>query len=128
MTIAGTMETWTETLRASHDRVRAAAETARHGASLLAHATAGRIVAAWTLAPAPRDPSTHLDATHARCRRCLERLVKWPSGGTEADDSIVDSSVKRTAGRPAGLPLPWPVVWSSPHHPFASRGQRRGGA
>ena len=79
MTIAGTMETWTETLRASHDRVLAAAETGRHRAALLAHAAAGRIVAAWTLAPAPRDPSTHLDATHARCRRCLERLVKWPS-------------------------------------------------
>jgi len=79
MTIAGTMETWTETLRASHDRVRAAAETARHGASLLAHATAGRIVAAWTLEPAPRDPSAHLEETHARCRRHLRRLLEWPS-------------------------------------------------
>jgi hypothetical protein len=80
MTITGTMETWTEALRASYDRVLAAAETARHGAALLAHATAGRIVAAWTLEPAPRDPSTHLDATHVRCRRHLERLLKWPSG------------------------------------------------
>src|SRR5215467_6949765 len=79
MTIAGTMETWTGQLRASHDRVLAAAETGHDRAALLAHATAGRIVAAWTLAPAPHDPSTHLEATHARCRRCLERLVKWPS-------------------------------------------------
>jgi len=80
MTIAGTMETWTEQLRASHDRVLAAAETGHYRAALLAHATAGRIVAAWTLAPAPRDPSTHLDATHVRCRRHLERLLKVPSG------------------------------------------------
>src|SRR5215475_5953462 len=80
MTIAGTLETWTEALRASHDRVLAAAETGRYRAALLTHATAGRIVAAWTLAPAPRDPSTHLDATHARCRRNLERLLKCPSG------------------------------------------------
>lgn len=80
MTITRTMQTWTETLRASRDRVLAAAETVRYGAALLAHATAGRTVAAWTLAPAPRDPSAHLDATHARCRRHLERLLKWPCG------------------------------------------------
>ena len=73
------METWTETLRASHDRVLAAAETGRYRAALLAHATAGRILAAWTLAPAPRDPSNHLETTHARCRRHLERLLEWPS-------------------------------------------------
>lgn len=79
MTIAGTMETWTETLEASHDRVLAAAETTGHGAALLAHATAGRIVAGWTLEPAPRNPSAHLEETHARCRRNLERLLKWPS-------------------------------------------------
>ena len=80
MTIAGTMETWTDALRASRDRVLAAAETGRHRAALLAHTTAGRIVAAWTLEPAPRNPSAHLDATHTRCRRHLERLLKWPSG------------------------------------------------
>jgi hypothetical protein len=73
------LETWTETLRASHDRVLAAAETGRYRAALLAHATAGRILAAWTLAPAPRDPSNHLETTHARCRRHLERLLEWPS-------------------------------------------------
>jgi DinB superfamily len=73
------METWAETLRASHDRVLAAAETGRYRAALLAHATAGRIVAAWTLEPAPRDPSAHLAATHTRCRRHLEQLLEWPS-------------------------------------------------
>jgi hypothetical protein len=79
MSIATALETWAEALRASHDRVRAAADTARHPAALLAHATAGRILAAWTLEPAPRDPSTHLEVTHARCRRHLERLLQWPS-------------------------------------------------
>ena len=74
------MEKWTTALRASHERVLAAAETARHRAALLAHATAGRILAAWTLEPAPRDPARHVEATHARCRRHLERLLAWPSG------------------------------------------------
>ncbi len=34
MTSAGTMETWTDALRASHDRVLVAAETGRHRAAL----------------------------------------------------------------------------------------------
>src|SRR5262245_15794241 len=79
MTITRTTEAWTEALRASYDRVLAAAETGRYRAALLAHAAAGRIVAAWTLAPAPCDPSTHLEATHARCRGHLERLLERPS-------------------------------------------------
>jgi len=78
MTIATTTATWTEALGASRDRVLAAAGTGRHRAALLAHATAGRILAAWTLDPAPRDPSIHLETTHARCRRHLERLLEWP--------------------------------------------------
>ena len=78
MTIAGTTATWTEALAASRERVLATARTGRHRAALLAHATAGRIVAAWTLDPAPRDPSTHLETTHARCRRYLKRLLEWP--------------------------------------------------
>ena len=80
ITTTGTMETWTEALGASRDRVLAAADTARHRAALLAHATAGRIVATWTLDPAPRDPSAHLEVTHVRCRRHLERLLERPSG------------------------------------------------
>src|SRR5262249_46637259 len=80
MTTTGTTETWTEALRASRDRVLAAAGARRHRSALLAHATAGRIVAAWTLDPAPCDPATHLEATHVRCRRHLERLLERPSG------------------------------------------------
>ena len=57
-----------------------AARTGRHREALLAHATAGRIVAAWTLDSAPRDPATHVEATHARTRRHLERLREKPAG------------------------------------------------
>src|SRR2546425_2057647 len=74
------METWTEALGVSRERVLSAARTGRHREALLAHATAGRIVAAWTLDPAPRDPATHVEATHARTRRHLERLLEKPAG------------------------------------------------
>ena len=73
-------ETWTETLAASRDRVLAAARAGRHGAAVLAHAAAGRIVAAWTLDPAPIDPAAHLEQTHARGRRHLQRLLDQPPG------------------------------------------------
>ena len=73
-------ETWTEALGASRERVLSAARTGRHREALLAHATAGRIVAGWTLDPAPRDPATHVEATHARTRRHLERLLEKPAG------------------------------------------------
>src|SRR5438046_10122363 len=72
-------ETGTETLAASRDRVLAAARAGRHGAAVLAHATAGRIVAAWTLDPAPIDPATHLEQTHTRGRRHLRRLLDQPA-------------------------------------------------
>ena len=74
------METWTEALGVSRERVLSAARTGRHREALLAHATAGRIVAGWTLDPAPRDPATHVEATHARTRRHLERLLEKPAG------------------------------------------------
>src|SRR5437016_8881835 len=74
------METWTEALGVSRERVLSAARTGRHREPLLAHATAGRIVAGWTLDPAPRDPATHVEATHARTRRHLERLLEKPPG------------------------------------------------
>src|SRR5436190_20045253 len=73
-------ETWTEALGASRERVLSAARTGRHREVLLAHATAGRIVAGWTLDPAPRDPATHVEATHARTRRHLERLLEKLAG------------------------------------------------
>jgi hypothetical protein len=60
--------------------VLAVARAGRHGAAVLAHATAGRMVAAWTLDPAPIDPAAHLEQTHARGRRHLRRLLDQPPG------------------------------------------------
>lgn len=45
-------------------------------AAVVTHAAAVRMVAAWTLVPAPRDPVEHLQAAHARARRHLIRLTK----------------------------------------------------
>src|SRR5690242_4602711 len=52
-------------LQASRDRVLG---TTRDSETLLAQATGVRMVAAWTLVPAPRDPVRHLEAAHARAR------------------------------------------------------------
>src|SRR5213592_3303259 len=72
-------ETGTETLAASRDRVLAAARSGPHGAAVLAHAAAGRIVAAWTADPAPIDPVAHVEQTHAKGRRHLRRLLEQRS-------------------------------------------------
>jgi len=46
-----------------------------HRDSVLTQATAVRMVAAWTLAPAPQDPVLHLDAAHTKARGHLARLT-----------------------------------------------------
>ena len=79
-TIPESTATWTDTLEASRDRMLAAARAGRHGAAILAHAAAGRTVAAWTLDPAASDPVAHLEQTHARGRRHLRRLLEQPAG------------------------------------------------
>jgi DinB family protein len=78
--ISQATEPWTETLDMSRDRVLEAARTGRHGTAMLAHATAGRVVAAWTLDPAPIDPVAHLEETHGRGRQHLRRLLDQPPG------------------------------------------------
>jgi hypothetical protein len=55
-TIAEPAEKWTGSLEASRDALLAAARGGGHGVAVLAHATAGRIVAAWTLDPARSIP------------------------------------------------------------------------
>jgi hypothetical protein len=79
MTIAQPAEKWTGTLEVSRDRLLAAAPGGKHAVAILAHATAGRIVAAWTLDPAASDPATHVERTHMRCRRHLRRLLDQPA-------------------------------------------------
>jgi len=49
--------------------------TAEDGGTILTQATGARMVAAWTLAPAPRDPVRHLEAAHGRARSHLARLT-----------------------------------------------------
>ena len=67
---------WAEALDSSRDRVLAAGRTGRYAAAALAQATAARMVAAWTLAPAPVDPVAHVEAGHADARRHLVRLLE----------------------------------------------------
>src|SRR2546428_5289032 len=74
-TIAEPAEKWTGALEASRDRLLAAARGGGHGVAVLAHASAGRIVAAWTLDPPPIDPATHLEQTHTRGPRPLRRFL-----------------------------------------------------
>jgi hypothetical protein len=64
-------------LDASRDKVLAA-HAGRHGPAIIAHATAGRILAAWTLDPAPADPVAHVEQTHVRGRQHLRRLADQP--------------------------------------------------
>jgi hypothetical protein len=59
-------------LERSRDRILATAPT---GEVVLAHAAAIRAVAAWTLAPAHREPARHVEAAHAEARRHLARLA-----------------------------------------------------
>ena len=53
---------WRPMLEASRDRTL---KTSTHGAIVLTHATGARMVAVWTLAPAPKDPVLHLEAVNA---------------------------------------------------------------
>jgi hypothetical protein len=66
---------WPKPLDDSRERVLTAGRTGRHGAAALAHATGARMVAAWTLKPAPVDPVAHLEAGHADARQHLVRLL-----------------------------------------------------
>jgi hypothetical protein len=50
-------------------------KTAVHGDIVITQAAGTRMVAAWTLAPVPRDPVLHLEAAHARARQHLARLA-----------------------------------------------------
>ena len=65
---------WPRPLDESRERMLAAGRTGLHGAAALAHATGARMVAAWTLEPAPVDPVAHLEAGHAAARHHLIRL------------------------------------------------------
>ena len=61
-----------ETLVTSRQRIL---KTIADGDTVLAHATATRMIGAHTLAPAPRDPVRHLEEGYVRARRHLARLT-----------------------------------------------------
>src|SRR3989475_12151293 len=75
-----TMDEWVGTLERSRERVLGVARAGRHGAAVLAHAAAGRVVATWTLGAARRAPATHVEQTHGRGRRHVGRLLDQPAG------------------------------------------------
>jgi len=64
--------TMTTALDTSRDRIH---ETVGGGETILVHATAVRMAAAYALVPAPRDPTRHLEEAHARARPHLARLT-----------------------------------------------------
>jgi len=72
MTTGTLLGQWRPMLEASRDRTL---KTSTHGAIVLTHATGARMVAVWTLAPAPKDPVLHLEAAHATARQHLGRLT-----------------------------------------------------
>ena len=85
MTLLGTrtssdaIDHWLTQLDESREGFLNAAHTTPHGEALLAHATAGRTVAAWTLKPAPVNPAAHIESQHAESRLHLARLLDQPA-------------------------------------------------
>ena len=77
--MSDSIEEWSTVLDESREALLAATRTASHGEAALAHATAGRTVAGWTLKPAPVDPVAHIEAQHAESRRYLVRLLDRPA-------------------------------------------------
>lgn len=96
---------WTQALDDSRERVLAAARRGQHGAAALAHATAARMVAAWTLEPAPVDPVAHLESAHAAARKHLVHLVDHDPAA-EVQSTMTNQLFSRLAanGRGAGQP------------------------
>lgn len=87
-------------LEASRRRVLAAVGEAE---TILTQATGARMVAAWTLAPALRDPVRHLEAAHARARAHLGRLTAHDP--TREIPSVMTNELysRLTDSRPAPL-------------------------
>ena len=90
-------------LDASRDRVL---KTVADGGIVLAHATAVRSVAAWTLTPAPRDPARHVEAAHARARGHLARLGVHDPAGEVLAVMTEEPFSRLTDAEPAPLAAP----------------------
>ena len=93
----------TSALDASRDRLL---KTAANDGIVLAHATATRAVAAWTLAPAPPDPARHLETAHAQARRHLARLTQHDPAREVLAVMTDELFFRLTDARPAPLTAP----------------------
>jgi hypothetical protein len=76
------------------------------GGIVLAHATGARMVAAWTLAPAPRDPVRHLEWVHAQARIHLDRLTAHDPAREIPSVMTGELFTRLTEARPAPLTAP----------------------
>ena len=93
----------TSALDASRDRLL---KTAANDGIVLAHATATRAVAAWTLAPAPPDPARHVETAHAQARRHLVRLTRHDPAREVLAVMTDELFFRLTDARPAPLTAP----------------------
>ena len=101
MSGAGTsMEEGRAALAASRQRVLAAAIDAE---TILTQAAGARMVAAWTLIPAPRDPVRHLEVAHARARGHLARLTAHDAAREIPSVMTNELFTRLTHARPAPL-------------------------
>jgi hypothetical protein len=103
MAITLNVSEWIGALDASRDRIR---RTGVSGSTALIHAAGARMVAAWTLAPAPEDPVLHLDAAHGQSRQHLARLLTHDPA-REVTSAMTNELFDRlTEARPAPLTAP----------------------
>ena len=87
-------------LEASRGRVLA---TVADAETILTQAAGARVVAAWTLAPAPRDPVRHLEVAHARARSHLARLTVHDAAREIPSVMTNELYARLTDARPAPL-------------------------
>ena len=100
MTTMSAMNGGPAAFRLSGDRMMAAAASGRLDTEALAAAAAFRTIAAWTLAPAPRDPRAHVWAAHAEARPYLTRLTRHAADHEVASMMTADL-FRRLTRRPA---------------------------
>jgi hypothetical protein len=103
MTTSTKLGKWSDALDASKGRIL---KTVAGGDIVLTHATGIRMVAAWTLAPAPQDPVLHLDAAHAKARRHLARLTAHDPAREVTAVMTNELFSRLTDARPAPLTAP----------------------
>jgi len=93
----------TSALDASRDRLL---KIAANDGIVLAHATATRAVAAWTLAPAPRTPARHVETAHVGARLHLARLTRHDPAREVLAVMTDELFFRLTDARPAPLTAP----------------------